>query len=252
MASPTPQRPTARSGRLRPARHLWSLPLSLVMTMAISPGLPLAPVWLVMPMTLGLALILGARGWLLLVYAGFWPALVGLLSLDVPGWWFGAAALLLFALSRHAIGERVPLFLSSKAAVARLAAELPAGARVADMGCGIGSVVVPLARLRPDLHVTGVEGSWLTWLIARLRAANSSACIRYGDIWRQDWQAFDVIYVYLSPVPMPRVWQKFQTEALPGAWLVSNTFGIDGVPPVRQAGLDDVMQSQLQYWISAR
>ena len=51
---------------------------------------------------------------------------------------------------------------------------------------------------------------------------------------------------------MPRVWQKFQTEAAPGAWLVSNTFGIDGVPPVRQAGLDDVMQSQLQYWISAR
>jgi hypothetical protein len=40
-----------------------------------------------------------------------------------------------------------------------------------------------------------------------------------------------VVYAFLSPAPMPRLWTKALAEMAPGTLLVSNTFTIPGVAP---------------------
>lgn len=234
-------------------RHLAALPLAALLAFGLSASVAVAPIWIAPPLTVLLALALGARGLVLAVYALFWPLLVGLASLALPAWAWALAALALFAVCRHAMTERVPLFLSSRAAVDALADSVPQGVRFADLGAGTGSVVVPLARRRPDLTVIGVESAWLPWLLCRWRGRDlDNLRVRYGDIWKQDWHGFDVVYVYLSPAPMSRVWARFRKDAPADGCLISNTFSVDGAPPDRTVPLDDAMDSQLYFWKNRR
>lgn len=56
-------------------------------------------------------------------------------------------------------GERREELLQDAAALLPFLASLPAGARVADFGTGMGSPAVVLALARPDLEVLGVDAS---------------------------------------------------------------------------------------------
>lgn len=225
-----------------------ALALGILLAFAISASTGLAPMWLAPPLMVLTALGLGLRGAWLVLHGLSVPLVLAALALDLPPWVWLLALALSYALCRHAIVERVPLFLSSQAAVAALAERLPRGARFVDLGCGTGSVIFPLARLRPDLVVTGIESAWLPWLVCRLRQRRSAARVVYGDIWQQDWGQFDVVYCYLSPAPMLRVAARFHQQAGPGAWLISNTFGIENQPPETTVKLHDAMDSELLIW----
>lgn len=229
-------------------RHALALALGLLLAFAISAMTAIAPMWLAPPLMVLTALGLGLRGAWLVLHAAFVPLLLAAVALDLPPWAWLAALALSYALCRHAIVERVPLFLSSQAAVAALAECLPHGARLVDLGCGTGSVVFPLARLRPDLDITGIESAWLPWLICRLRRVGSPVRLIYGNIWQQDWSRYDALYCYLSPAPMARVAAQFRRQAAPGARLISNTFGIENRPPEATVKLHDAMDSELLIW----
>ena len=72
------------------------------------------------------------------------------------------------------------------------------------------------------LRFFGIEWSW------PLRAAAALlfpwARIRQGDIWRADWQTYDMVYLFQRPESMPRAVAKARAELKPGAWLVSLEF----------------------------
>jgi SAM-dependent methyltransferase len=104
------------------------------------------------------------------------------------------------------------------------------GLRFLDLGAGIGSVLHPLARERPDGHFTGVENAPATWLIGRLRTAGLANCDwRWGDIWRTDLAAYNVVYAFLSPAPMAALWEKVRQEMRPGSLFISNSFAVPDV-----------------------
>jgi hypothetical protein len=48
--------------------------------------------------------------------------------------------------------------------------------------------------------------------------------VRQGDIWRADWSAYDMVYLFQRPESMPRAVAKARAELKPGAWLVSLEF----------------------------
>lgn len=157
-----------------------------------------------------------------------------------------------FALAFTSLGSlrtRVPLFLSSRQAVAALAQCIPArpGLRVMDLGCGLGGPLAGLARLRPDLVLHGVEAAPLNWLISRLRL-DGRARIHLGSLWDEDLARYDVVYAYLSPAPMARLWDKARREMRPGSLLISNSFAIPGVAPDRVIALDDLGRTRLLLW----
>ncbi|AOX99471.1 hypothetical protein [Jeongeupia sp. USM3] len=194
----------------------------------------------------GLAALTGRR--FVPMHALMPPLCVFALLGGVPPWVWLAAALLTWALGAGAFRYRVPLYLSNRHALARLETLIPPGARVIDLGAGTGSALVWLARRRKDLSLSGVEMALLPWLIGkwRLRASPVGWC--RGDAFDVDLSAYDVAYAYLSPAPMVALWHKACSEMADGALLISNSFGIDGVPPWQRHPVGDWKHSELLVW----
>lgn len=190
---------------------------------------------------------LEAPWWWLPIHLAFMPLVVLARGLDVaPGWYLGAFAILLLVFWRTD-RSRVPLFLSSKATAVAVAELIPPGScRVADLGCGNGALLRRLALERPDCSFVGVEHAPLPWLWARLTALGTSNCrIEHGDFWQLPLTDFDVVYAFLSPAPMPRLWAKARAEMRPGSLLVSNSFDIPDSVPDRVIEVGDRRRTRL-------
>ena len=183
----------------------------------------------------------GAPRWWWLIHAVFAPLIVLALRLPVPPLaWFAAFALLAAVFWRTDV-SRVPLYLSNRATADVLATLLPGGpCRVVDLGCGHGGLLLRLAAARPDAWFTGVEHAPLPWLVGWLRARRRpNVAIRHGDLWQADIAGADVVYAFLSPAPMARLWGKACAELRPGALLVANSFPVPGVAPERTVEVGD-------------
>lgn len=174
------------------------------------------------------ALTLGAERWWLPLHLAFAPALVLSQRLGVaPGWYLAAFALLLLTYWTS-FRSRVPLYLSNRSTSLALLALLPERAGVAflDLGSGTGRLLRELAGRRQDCSFTGIEAAPLPWLMSRLAGARPNLALRRGDFWNEDLGRYDVVYAFLSPQPMPRLWQKARAEMRPGSLLVSNSFAV--------------------------
>lgn len=173
--------------------------------------------------------------WWWALHLGFGPALAAGLAAPLPAGAWGVLLVLLLLAYGGTQRTRVPLYLSSSAATAALVALLPAGCgfRVLDLGCGTGTILAAIARARPFVRGEGVERAPLPWLVAKLRSLASGGRFRvaWGDLWDADLAGHDVVYAYLSPAPMARLWAKARREMRPGSLLVSFRFGIPGVAP---------------------
>ncbi len=200
-------------------------------------------------LALGLTRLLGLPAWWQLINLLFFPLfwLVGRSGIE-PVWYLVGFAILALT-SLGSVLSRVPLFLSSQRVVEALAQRLPAepGLRFIDLGCGWGGPLAGLARLRPDLQLFGIEAAPLNWLLSWLRLLGR-ARVRLGNLWDEDLSRYDVVYAYLSPAPMPRLWEKACRQMRPGSLLISNSFDIPGVPADAIIELDDLTQSRLLLW----
>jgi hypothetical protein len=54
-----------------------------------------------------------------------------------------------------------------------------------------------------------------------------------------------VIYAYLSPAPMERLWEKARAEMKPGSLFISNSFAVPGVSFDEVVELNDLSHSRL-------
>ncbi|QID19077.1 class I SAM-dependent methyltransferase [Nitrogeniibacter mangrovi] len=211
----------------------WLLLFALLRLGAPVTGLPLALVQ--GTLAAAVAHLLRAERWWLALHLGFTPLIWLASQLAIAPGWYLAAFVVLAVFYWTSFRSRVPLFLSNRRTVDALAALLPRDdVRLLDAGAGTGSALRPLARRFPRAHLTGIETAPGPWLIGRLLCAGQ-ANLRWlrGDFWAHDWAPYDVVYVFLSPVPMPEVWRKACAQMRPGSLLVSNSFAIPGVEPVR-------------------
>lgn len=192
---------------------------------------------------------LGLDPWWIGINALFVPGLVCALALDLPSHWALIAFLLLASLYWGVTRSRVPLFLSSRAALEAVASLLPHGRgfSLADLGCGTGGVLRFLSRARPLGRFYGFESAPLPFLLSRFRVGRR-ARVAWRDFWRADLGDYDVVYAYLSPAPMPALWRKARREMRPGSLFVSNSFCVSGVPPERVIGVGDHLRSTLYVW----
>lgn len=234
------------------------LPPALAALLAHVPGLSLAAASLsagiplphfVLALLIGLSAAALARVWNLpawwrLINLCFVPMLWLGLQADVDSRWFLAGFLLLALTSLGAVRTRVPLYLSSTRAAEELAARLPENAHLCDLGCGLGGPLAQVHGLRPDVRLMGVEAAPLNWLFARLRLLGR-ADVRLGSLWNVDLSGCDVVYAYLSPAPMQRLWEKARAEMKPGSLFISNSFAVPGVSFDEVVELNDLSHSRL-------
>lgn len=190
--------------------------------------------------------------WWWMIQLLFWPLLI--LGMHSPK--LVALAPIILVLLLLVFGgvfrHRVPLFLSSRMAVDTLSHLLPAmpGARVMDLGCGTGGLLCALKRKQPSLDVSGIEAAPIPWVLAWLRCRFSQAAVKlhFGSFWDHDLSEYDVVYAYLSPAPMARLWQKISTEMRDGSLFISNTFEVPDVPAERVITVPDWNDSELFIW----
>lgn len=202
----------------------------------------------------GLGWVLGARGAWLLLQPAFPLLLVGALQLELPVWVPASAVLLLALLLGNSLTDRVPLYLSNRAVLDALKAEVPAEepVRVVDLGSGLGAVPRALAAHNghPDSVFDGVESAPLVWLISRLFGIGGDPRVRlrFGSLWECRLRDYDVVYAFLSPHPMPALYDKARREMTAGSDLISNSFGVPDHPPDRRVELGRGRSEALLIW----
>ncbi|MEY3200628.1 MAG: hypothetical protein RIR70_178 [Pseudomonadota bacterium] len=196
----------------------------------------------------GLSMILRQPRWWWGLHVIFLPAVMLMQKASIAPGWFLAGFLLLALCYWNSARGQVPLYLSNTPTARAVAALLPSDARatVIDAGCGTGSLISRLGRERPDCQVIGLENAPLPWVIARIRALTTPNCqVRFGNLWAARFAKADVVYAFLSPVPMARLWEKCRAEMKPGALLVSNSFAVPEVPPDEVIRVSDKRGTQL-------
>jgi SAM-dependent methyltransferase len=105
--------------------------------------------------------------------------------------------------------------------------------RFADVGSGMGGLLINLSLRRKDANFLGIEIAPLPWLVSvvRARTQKSQAKFQFGDFYAVDFSHFDVVFCYLSPAAMPSVWQKVQSEMRTGSLFLSYEFIVPSVIP---------------------
>lgn len=179
--------------------------------------------------------------WWRLIHAGFMPLVWATQQLAIDPAWFLVAFVLLLLVYRGALSGQVPLYLSNRQTVEQLATMLEerGPCRFLDLGAGLGSTTVPLADHLPDYHFTGYENAPLTWLLGRYFClGRPNITWRWDDLWQAPLGDFDVVYAFLSPVPMPKLWQKAKREMSPGSLFISNSFPVPGEVPSQVIEVD--------------
>lgn len=198
----------------------------------------------------------GQDTWWLPIQLLFAPALVWMLSLNLPAYWFLIAFLILLAIYWSTFRSQVPLYLSSRKIWRALELLLPQAAsdktfRFMDLGSGLGGVLTHLARMRRDGRFYGMEAAPLPFLLSwlRIKLGGYRNCqVQWGDLWSCDLAQYDVVFAYLSPVPMEQLWDKAKREMRPGTLFISNTFEVPDHPPPQTFTVDDLHRSTLYIW----
>jgi hypothetical protein len=238
--------PSARAG-------LTQLAATLVALVPVLAGLEITLAqWAVVQgaIAMRIAMLTGAARWWLPLHLFFAPAVVWAQGLALPPvWWAAAFAAVAFVFG-STFRTQVPLFLTAGLVRARLAELLPQhrSVRFVDLGCGLGTVVAGLKKLRPECEFHGVELAPLPYLVSALHAGRKGCAIERRDLMSVDLSGYDVVYAFLSPAPMPELWAKAKREMRPGSLFVSLAFAVPDVEPDEALAVSGRQRHTLYVW----
>lgn len=196
--------------------------------------------------------LLGLNRWWWIINFAFVPALLLLIALNVPPLACLVGFGLLLLLNWNSLSGGVPLYLTGDATCDKLAELIEHRGetfRFIDLGSGLAGTLCRLSRRFPKAQFEGVETAPLVFLASWFRCLFRSNCrVRYQSLWKVDLARYDVVYCFLSPVPMPELWRKAVAEMRPNTLLISNTFEIPGATPTRIVEMNDWRSSKLLLW----
>lgn len=244
-------------GRIHPIWLVLLVQLASLLVVKVSASLwligvavlPYEWLFLLLQITLSVSLtaMLGLPRWWLWVQAVLPLGLYwGLMQTWIDPIWFALVAAFLMLVFSAVVKDRVPLYLTNDTTYQALVelVQVYQVRSVLDLGSGLGGVVRALARVGVD--AVGVEYSpLLAWLSGAWCRWSGFGRVSHGDMWQANLSQVDMVYVFLSPVPMTRLWQKACAEMKPSSLLVSNSFPIEGVDPLEVWELSDGRKTQL-------
>jgi hypothetical protein len=204
----------------------------------------------------GLSYLLQQARWWLAIHFLFMPLVVVTLSLHIPPLFFLGAFLLLWVIYWNTYRTQVPLYLSSNQVWHALEAYLPPAKETAsfsfiDLGSGLGGILTHLAKVQPKGRYHGIESAPFPyfWSKLRIRLGGYRRCrVYWGSFWDCNLAHYDIVFAYLSPAPMTRLWKKAKAEMRPGTVLISSTFAIPDQTPSEIIAVNDLHQTQLLIW----
>ncbi len=113
-------------------------------------------------------------------------------------------------------------------------AGLQTGDVIFDLGCGDGRIVFAAAKCGAAKSI-GIEISPLVYIIAKVRnlfSGNKHTEIRFGNIFSQtDYNEANVIFAFLMPHLMQKVFAEIWPQLAPGARIISSSFFSKDITP---------------------
>lgn len=194
---------------------------------------------------------LGMANWWLILHLLLPLSIWGAVGWQLSAWFYLVAFILMLLVFWNSADERVPLYLSNRTTWRALAELLPEQTtlRFVDLGSGLAGTLRYLAEQRQESEFVGVESAPLPMWLARWRCRkNSNITLKQQDIWQQNLAEYDVVYCFLSPEPMPKLYVKAKKEMRQGALLISNSFDVPGIEPDQILELDDRRNTRLYLW----
>ena len=170
--------------------------------------------------------------WILFIFPlAIWLAL----KLDLtPGFLFGG--FLLFVLMYWSVFlTQVPYYPSGQGACDVVAKLIDHNKQlnILEIGSGLGGFSIQLAKIHPKSSYLGIEIAPLPFLISLLRSKyqRSKVSFRLGNYKKVDFADFDLVFAYLSPAAMPKLYEQCKAQMKSGSMLVSHEFIVPGVKP---------------------
>lgn len=164
-------------------------------------------------------------------------------------------ALILFVLVwlifSNAFKERVPLYLTNNTTreALKTLVKRKRNIRFLDLGCGLGGNVAFMSQQKSVIESHGVETAPVPYIISKFITSFRGGRTFAMDIWKTELAYYDVVYAFLSPEPMPRLWEKVKDEMLPGSIFVSNSFAVPNIEPSEIWELSDERKTILYIYI---
>ena len=120
-----------------------------------------------------------------------------------------------------------------------------------ELGCGWGSLLIPLAKKYPTRDIVGYELSLIPWLITLLRAkllGLKNIRLHRQDFLQADLSSASVIMCYLFLGGMKALECKLEQGELNAdnenlKYLISNNFSLPSHNPIKTIQLNDLYQS---------
>ncbi len=191
--------------------------------------------------------------WWILIQVFFPLLLLMALRVDAPIWIFPIIIVLLAAVFWNVVFNRVPLYLTNDKTARKLLTIIPKtkGLKFVDLGSGLANTIRDLAVERPFQTFYGYEtapGPYvLSWLLTRFKGLRN-VHLRLTSIWNTNLAEYDVVYCFLSPVPMQRLYEKAKAEMKPGSLFISNSFVVPDEKPDRTVTVSDSRKTKLMIW----
>jgi len=105
--------------------------------------------------------------------------------------------------------------------------------KILEIGSGLGGFSIQLAKIHPKSTYMGIEIAPLPFLISFIRSKyqGSKVSFRLGNYEKVDFAQVDLVFAYLSPAAMPKLYAQCTAQMKPGSILVSHEFNVPGVKP---------------------
>lgn len=121
-----------------------------------------------------------------------------------------------------------PYYPSSKERIRQMikAANLKKGDKILELGSGDGRILIEIAK--EGYNVVGVELNIFVYILSRFKVFfspyRSKIKIVFGNFWYFDTSQFNIVFCYLFPFTMDKLYSKLNREMISGSKLISNTF----------------------------
>lgn len=162
---------------------------------------------------------------------------------------YGVIFLFLALSFSHTLKERVPLYLSNNTTQSTLLKIIRQrkAKKVLDLGSGLGGVVRALSD--KEIESVGVESAPLlflsSWAMSKLQRRG---VILRQNIWQTNLESYDLVYAFLSPAIMEKLYEKIQKEMKSGSLFISNSFPVQGVKANNVLELEDERKTKLYFY----
>lgn len=161
--------------------------------------------------------------------------------------WALALFAVIWLVFSNALTERVPLYLTNSTTRNALKRFIKPHKNQAflDLGCGLGGNVVFMSQQANVSQSHGVETAPIPYLLSKIYTLVRGGRTYAMDMWKTDLSDYNVVYAFLSPEPMPKLWQKVKREMRPGSVFISNSFAIPEIAPTEIWELADRRKTTL-------